>query len=125
MAVACPPAAVTSAAADSAISSVTSTQTPFAPAAANIVAALRPIPPPAPVMIVTLSASRTAGRPPSGFGRVRRCGPGAGLDRGDRGATMVLAAAGVRGRSAARRSWRDEDGMTTPAELFARIDAGD
>ena len=48
-----------SAAADSAISSVTSTQTTRAPSAANIRAAVRPIPPPAPVMIVTLSSRRT------------------------------------------------------------------
>src|SRR5262245_61722451 len=63
-AVACPPAARTSAATDSAISSVTSTQTTRAPSAANIEAAFRPMPPPAPVMIVTLSARRTVGRPP-------------------------------------------------------------
>ena len=60
MKVASPPAARTSAAVSSPASSPYSATTTRAPSAANIWAATRPMPPPAPVMIVTLSCSRMA-----------------------------------------------------------------
>src|SRR5881392_308749 len=57
-AMAWPPAAWTSSTTDRAAGSVTSATTTFAPSAANMRAATRPMPLAPPVMIVTLSCSR-------------------------------------------------------------------
>ena len=61
--VASPPAARTSSTVCWPAASPYSATTTRAPSAANIRAATRPIPPPAPVMIVTLSASRIGAVP--------------------------------------------------------------
>src|SRR6185369_14430684 len=85
----------------SAIASLTSTHTTRAPSAANIRAAVRPMPPPAPVMIVTLSSRRTvAGSSLRSRPRLGETGQGGLAGRSPRRArhaVMVLALRGRRG----------------------------
>src|SRR5262245_34252862 len=73
MNVASPPAALIWSTVSWPAASPYSATTTLAPCSANIIAATRPIPPPAPVMIETLSASRIGGR--SSLSRHRTRGP--------------------------------------------------
>src|SRR4029078_10457118 len=69
--VACPPAAVVWSTVSRPAASPYSATMTLAPCSANIRAATRPIPPPPPVMIETLSASRILAGPPSRAHRTR------------------------------------------------------